>query len=341
MGFIFVDGFDHWTAAPGTAGSKWDADGGGYISVGASYGRFSTAGLRCTIQSAQIYWQKTLPAALGTLYFGLAYKMTATPGGPQCIISFFDTQTQCGLSVDGAGKLYTHRNSTGSATVLQTSTLSYPANEWHYIEGKVVFSDTGLFQVKVDEVEWIDTTTGDTTITANNSAGAIRVFGIYGSTSSTTQYIDDLYIHDSAYQGDVRVIYRAPDGPSADGAGHTLWTPSTGANWQCVDEAAPDTADYVSTATTSNVDTYTMTDLTQTTGTILAVVGNYFAQKTDAGARTISMTTRLAGTDLDSTAQAVASSWGYLQFIQEAKPGGGAWTLQNTKDAEMGMKVTA
>ena len=83
-----------------------------------------------------------------------------------------------------------------------------------------------------------------------------------------------------------------------------------------------------------------MADISQSAGTVKAVVGNYYVQKTDAGSRQIGMTTRLSSTDLVSTGQAVPSSWGYLQFIQETKPGGGAWSVQDTKDAEMGMKLT-
>ena len=339
MGFIFTDSFDHYTAMPGTSGAKWDLENANsYSSINASYGRFSTAGVRCTSQNSSYYLLKTLPSNYGTLYFGFAYKIAEVPSTNMCIMSLRDSNTtQCGLNISAAGKLMTYNGWLGGGTVLQTSSLSYPANEWHFVEGAVTISETGSFRILVDEVEWIDSSTCDTRVTANNYAGGFALFGQYGSAIQWTCYVDDLYIHDTANQGDVRVIYRAPDGAGA----HTDWTPSAGANWQCVDEAAPDTADYVSTATTSNVDTYTMTDLTQTTGTILAVVGNYFAQKTDAGARSIAMTTRLSGTDLDSTGKAVASSWGYLQFIQETKPGGGAWTLADTKSAEMGMKVTA
>ena len=58
-------------------------------------------------------------------------------------------------------------------------------------------------------------------------------------------------------------------------------------HYTLVDDAAPNTTDYVSSATVGQRDTYGMQDLTAATGTIYGVQLNLAALKSDAGARSI------------------------------------------------------
>jgi hypothetical protein len=343
MGFVFVDGFDHYTAMPGSAGAKWDvADQVSRYSIDASGGRFSTPGLKCIIQASDGYLQKNFTNVATTIYVGFAYKTAGLPSASNTsIISFMDGSTvQCALGYNATGALITTNGPTYGGSLLRTTAQVLTVNTWRYIEMKITFADAGIFQIWVDGVEWLDATATDTLASGVAQTQGIRLCAVSGAVTTHNRWYDDLYLHNSARQGDVRIIYRAPEAAGA----HSEWTPSTGDNFECVNEAAPATADYVETDVLDEIDTYEMTDIDETAGTVLAVVGNYYCQKTDAGARQIAMATELPSSPsehLVSDGQAVPSSWGYLQFIQETKPGGGAWTVQDTKDAEMGMKLTA
>jgi len=341
MGFVFVDGFDHYTGLPG----KWTSATAN-LGIGPSYGRFSTNGLRCQDWNQRL--TKTVPTQT-TYYVGAAlYFPSQGYSLARVILAFHEGATggsvHVALDRGADGKLVVRMGHEwpGSGTVLGTSVSVYPLAEWHYIEMMTTIGDSpnGAVTVKVDGVDWITVTGADTRNGQNGNITTVQFFGAQSTQNPQYVYIDDVYIHDSAFQGDCRIIYRAPEAAGA----HSEWTPSTGDNFECVNEAAPATADYVETDVLDEIDTYEMTDIDETAGTVLAVVGNYYCQKTDAGARQIAMATELPSSPsehLVSDGQAVPSSWGYLQFIQETKPGGGAWTVQDTKDAEMGMKLTA
>jgi hypothetical protein len=66
-----------------------------------------------------------------------------------------------------------------------------------------------------------------------------------------------------------------------------------------------------------------------------------YAKKTDAGTRSIKTIARLSATEVDGPEQFLASAYGYLSDIREAKPGGGAWTISDVNSAEFGVKVFA
>jgi len=341
MGFIWIDGFGHYTAMPGSAGAKWDSAGTvANFSIDATGGRFSNPVLKCTGQSSAVYIQKGFTNIGPTVYLGLAWKAAAYPASGQVgIFTLYDGSTaQCSLAMLSTGVLNTIRGTATGTSLLQSS-LTLSLNVWYYIEAKILIggAGVGIFQIWVDGIEWIPSTFVNNISSANQQANAIRLFLSAGIVTTANFWIGDLYIHDSARQGDVRVQYRPPTGAGAN----SEWTPSSSVdNYSCVDEAPPSTVDYVEATDLDKIDSYEMQDTSIANGTVLAVVGNYYCQKTDAGSRQIAMVTELGSNENESTGKAVPSSWGYLQFIQETKPGGGAWTVDDSKDAEMGMKIT-
>ena len=332
MGFLFVDSFDHYTSLA----EKWD---GVNLSptISAGNGRFGTNGLSCSVNPTYVY--KSVPSAT-TYYIGCGFYYPPTLAVNGGIIAFKSGTTwQTCLGLEGASHcLQVLCGDPSGGTVLWTSADAISGNVWHYLEFMTTIGDSGAYAVILDGVELVNTT-GDTKPSTAADITTICIGNMVNIGTSVVRYYDDVYIHDTAFQGDVRIIYRAPDGAGS----HSDWTPSAGANYECVDDAAPDPAgDYVSSDTAGHIDTYEMTDLTQSAGTVLAVVGNYYCQKTDAGVREVAMLTELPSSPtqhLESSPKAVPSSWAYLQFIQETKPGGGAWTVTDSKDAQMGIKL--
>jgi hypothetical protein len=107
-----------------------------------------------------------------------------------------------------------------------------------------------------------------------------------------------------------------------------------------VDEAAPNTTDYNSSATVDQKDTLTFPDMSTPSGSVFAVQTCLWAAKSDAGARTTCHVTRSGGADYDGTAFAPATTYTYYQKLMELDPNGDiAWTIANVNAAEFGYKV--
>lgn len=334
MGVLFIDSFDHYT----TLEQKWTVNTSTGLSIGA-YGRFSTNGRSST--HAYGYITKTGLGNQTTLYVGLALQVNVVTNGKRNFISFLDGSTvQCCLCVDSNGTLVFGRGYPDDTwTEVARSTNAVSVGVWNYVEIKVVFgqSTAGSVIVKVNEVEWINSSSIDTCYGANAYANVVGAPGLQNASNSGTLYTDDLYIADDDFKGDCRVQCLMPTGAG----NYSQWTPSTGSNYACVDEKPPDTADYVAEGTAGDIDTYVVENLTPTGGTVYAVAGNFYCQKNDAGSRQIAIATRLSSTDDAGSGIAVPSSWGFIQDIKATKPGGGSWTVTDVNNCEMGQKMIA
>jgi hypothetical protein len=336
MPFEFADSFDYWTTMPG----KWTGQyGTPEISVG--NGRFGSNGLRI-VSNTQYLTISVTPAA--TYYIGFAYKYSSSMIVRTALCNFINgSETLVGLGLlDTSHNLRIFTNSrdpnSGQTTLWYGGALV--PDIWNYIEFMATIGDAGTYALRVNGVQLVNTT-GDTkpgSATQINTVELGPYITTYGVTNNSPRYYDDFYLHTAAFQGDVHIQYRPPEGVGSN----TDFIPSSSEdNYVCVDETPPSTVDYVSSDIPNDADTYVMQDVDLAAGSILAVIGNYYCQKVDSGSRQIAMTTVIDSNVLTSSGQAVPSSWGYLQFIQETKPGGGAWTVEDAKAAEMGMTVTA
>jgi hypothetical protein len=142
--------------------------------------------------------------------------------------------------------------------------------------------------------------------------------------------LDDVASPDPAnpnndFLGDQRVSYIKPIGPGAE----TNWTPSAGANWDCVDEVPPDDAERVTTTAAGTRDTY---EFQNVLGDPLAIQTCHFVKKDIDAAAELSTITRHGGVDFDSPAQGIGSTdYDYRLFPEDVNP---ATNLQYTQ-AEM------
>jgi hypothetical protein len=161
----------------------------------------------------------------------------------------------------------------------------------------------------------------------------------------TSTYIDDLYIlttsgsANTTFWGDVHIEARFP----TSDATYSQWTPSTGTDhYALVDETTPNTTDYVSSLTPGQKDTYGFQDLTATDGTVMAVQEMIYAQKSDAGARSIAGLSRVSSTDYDGETKALTSSYTYYTHVMERNPNTGiAWTISEVNASEFGVDEIA
>jgi len=219
--------------------------------------------------------------------------------------------------------------------------LSINVNTWHYIEVKATIADSGgTAIVRVDGVEFINYT-GDTKNTANAYITNILITcGVNG----VEVMFDDLYFCNQSgsvnndFLGDCRIITIRPNGAGA----LTEWTPSTGSNYQNVDDATPnDDTDYNATDALNAIDTFAFEDISGS-GTVRAAVLNLVARKDDAATRKIAGVVRVGGANYAGSDITLASSYAFYQDVREVNPATSIpWAISEINAAEFGYKMTA
>jgi hypothetical protein len=237
-------------------------------------------------------------------------------------------------------------------TGLGTTSFTLPTNQFVYLEFDiVVHNTTGSVTIRKNGVQvqtasGLDTTGG----TANNYCNQFSL-GNQGNGNSKHIIYDDLYVLDStdgtatqgaplnAFLGDVRIDPLYPDGAGDS----TQLTPSTGANWQCVDETPRnDDTDYVSSATTGQKDLYTLTSPTSPTGSVKAVIATMRARKDDAGTRTVHSVIKHGGVEATGADTGLSTSYAYIYDVFGQNPSTtAAWTLSDLASLQAGVGIVA
>jgi hypothetical protein len=189
----------------------------------------------------------------------------------------------------------------------------------------------GRCVVKVDGATVIDYT-GDTKNGGTNST--IDTVELYRNQAGTNYY-DDLYMNDTGLLGPCRIYTLAPTGAGSS----TAMTPSTGANWSCVDEQPYSATDYV-TGSSGQRDLYALGDLPGSPGTIHAVQVASVAKKSDAGALNLRNNIRSGGTTYQGASSALATTDGSIVDAWTTDPAtSSAWTASGVNALEAGAEV--
>jgi hypothetical protein len=146
----------------------------------------------------------------------------------------------------------------GESTAIGSTISKIYSDVWYLIEIHIILhATTGLIHVRVNGVDEI-MYTGNTI-----AAGYSTISNFYIFASYTDTWIDDLIFNDTtgsinnSWMGGVKIVGLRPIGPGSS----TQWTPSTGANWQCVDEAPISEADYVASDIAGALDLYDLASL--------------------------------------------------------------------------------
>jgi hypothetical protein len=231
----------------------------------------------------------------------------------------------------------------GGTTALGTTAASICDSVWHWVEFDFLFANSGQMRVWVDGILVIDTGVIDTLIagTASIAGFELNSGGLY------TNYLDDIVMWDDSGSGltsadspigPVRIQRLAPTSDAS-----VQWTRSTGANnYGVIDEAAPDTTDYVETTTVGHKDRYGLADLTTTPIAVLGVSLKNRAIRTSAAFANYrqyvyTSSTQYSGTTrlVPATAQTYADHW-------DLNPNGSvAWTPTTVNGLEAGIELTS
>lgn len=357
---LFMDSFDHYATADVT--EKWTASAvggaGATVAIAAAGRRSSSAFQWVTGVSTSLgsvgYVHKVLAPADATAVIGCAFALSGNPAGVNGLqlASVRNGGTvQLSLRLNSDSTVSVVRG-TVTGTVLGTTSATVLAGGFVYLEWKVLLhASSGTVDLRINGSSVLSLT-GQNTVNSGGASWTSFTLGHYdgqaGATSGTTQTLDfdDLYVLDGAgaapwntFLGDCRVD---AGHPSAAGA-VTDWTPSAGANYQCVDETAPnDDTDYTTTDTTNDVDTFAVSDA-PTAGTIHGVQVLLNMKKTASGACSVAPIVRHAGTNqVGADLNPSSVSYAYFSQIYATNPGtGAAWTIAGFNAAEFGYKRTA
>jgi hypothetical protein len=328
---LFMDGFDHYNNANSIGSTKWTNFSNGFAA-----GRL---GGQCSETFAGTL-RKVFPAA-STVILGFAYKTYITSNIPIAHFEDVGNNAQVTISRASSGAIEFRRGSRyGTLLFTTTATELLPQNVWVYVEIKATIHDTtGYIEVRVNGISQ-GVFNGNTRTTANNSASTI-MFGDVGN----YMYYDDVYVCNDAgsvnndFLGDVRVIALMPNG-----AGDTTqFTPSAGANWQCVDETVQNgDTDYVSSNTAGHRDLYAISDMTYTPQSIKAVQVGAVLRKDDAGARTVSTVLKSGGVVDAASPVGISTDYQFIGKIYENNPDGSVPWVRAAVDAlQAGVEIAS
>ncbi len=337
MSELFSTGFDLYGDSQAT--QFWTGGTGGNMTIGSGSSRWATG------QGALVSNARTITHTLGsneaTLIAGVAYN-TASGVILGDFFQLIDGSTvQISLAVTATGQLAIYRGGTGGTQLAATSAGYIVAGIWHYFEVKIAFSNTGTYEVRVDgnATPVLSSGSADTTNTANNYANVIAISGNAGQGQ-----FDDIYLVNASggvnndFLGDIRIEGRVPTGVG----NYAQFTPSTGANWQNVDDIPPNgDTDYNSSATVNNKDSFAHQALSSLSGTIRWVSHFTYARKDDAGTRKTAPLFRISSTDYVGTDDTLSTSYQYFRQVYETSPAtSSAWTVSEVNAAEVGYKLT-
>lgn len=302
-----VDGFDYVTVANGAR--KWD-NATGTIVTGVFFG----SALQGAINKIM-----TLPTNYGTGFPAFWFYT----GTIQAAV-FFAVQdagnAQCELRMDVGGHVLITRN----GTTLATSTGTLIANTWYHVNPKFVIDNSaGAIDVRINLASFVSVSGADTQNTGNATFNQV----LLNSTSARDQAHDHFIFYDgttSAGNNPTTFLtgYHVVDASLVTGAGANAdWTPSTGSNYQNVDEVnANDDTDYNSSLTVNQVDTFAVANLRAGTGTILGIAVNTMDRIDDATAHTVSHRIKSSSSTVDGAAFNVGGTYKNHQTIFDLDP---------------------
>ena len=337
-----MDSFDHYTATADILG-KWTTVAGTSPTIVAAAGRRSTASLRFPSALASTA-SKTIDSQQ-TWIIGFAINTSVIPSTARTLVSVYDSGTlHMSLVLNTDGTISTVRN----VTTIDTTAAVLTAAGYSHLEWKIKIDDTvGTSEIRLNGVAISNISGQDTRNGANATANQIRLGS--ASTHTGTVDIDDFYILDSSgsapvntFLGDSRVDCFLPSGNGNSSQLLGSDADSTN-NYLLVDEPAENgNTDYVGSATAAQKDTYAIADMSHNPSLIYGVQNNMWAEKDDAGTRTVCGVTRSNGADYDGTTQALSTTYADLMAIVTNNPDTStAWTQTTFNAAEFGIKVVA
>lgn len=270
-------------------------------------GDFTTVGL------AMAVWVSNLPSAQHGNF----------------LMEFRDSgnNVQLGLQLGTTGRLRLIRGRVDTGILIAESDFELTAQSWEHIEAKIVMGATGSVVVKVNEREFINVpstnTVGPGTVDGNIAQIATGHHTGWGLEISTSYYDDYVaWVDDTIGQCDfvgMQGVYYLE--PIADDTPQQ-WSLTSGSNaYQLVDGTIPDDdLDYVYTDTIGQKTTYEVEALPANVISVMAVIPEIRARKSDTGECNIAIAVVSRGTEDEADDRPVTTGYVYYYDVFEQDP---------------------
>ncbi len=223
-------------------------------------------------------------------------------------------------------------------TLLAESTNQIFPNQWYTVEVGITIGNSGTYEVRVNgsSVGWIPSASGDTQPGSDTNVDTLTClyYDIFNQPPGINIYFDDLAVDDGNWCGEGFITALHPNG-----AGNTTeLTPSSGANWQNVDEIPPSDADYNETTVPNKKDTYTHTALPSNTTSVKAALIAARVVKVGSTINNGYIVLRSGVTDFESAAQLLSLSPAIVTKLWETDPNDGVWTPTSLNASQIGIR---
>lgn len=202
----------------------------------------------------------------------------------------------------------------------------------------------GVFQVKLNGALIIDFE-GDTLTPYDSTLdyASVRLGKPPDYVGVAQGLYDDLAVNDATGDRNNSWVGRGGIWPVyVTGAGDLAqFTPSAGANYECVDDVPPDDdTSYVSSDTEGHQDSYTIT-VPEVSGGVTAFTLWHYAKLDEAGAGNITQQLRKSSVDYDGDVKGLDTSYAYKSHTWETNPATGEpWTLADLETFYVGQETS-
>jgi hypothetical protein len=336
MAIVWVDGFESYGASgdPNPLLARRYANvGGAYANWSVIAGRAGGHALAANSVGSEL-WTPSLTTN-STLIVAFAFLLPTPPSGAQ-IMAIYDGQT-VGILLEqtAAGELTLRYPGAGVAT---TSGLGLCANVWWFVELKVVCGSAGSYELRVNGATALSASGINTQVGYDAYYNCVALWGCAGA----TPHFDDLVIMDGTggvnndFLGDCAIVAMLPAG-----AGDvTQWTPSSGANYACVNENPPDdNASYVQASASGAKDLYAYSGVTSG-GVIHGIQISTDARSSDLSGPILKTLAKSGGVESDDAGQTVPNAdYLTLMRVMQTDPSGNPWTQASLNAAQFGVGV--
>lgn len=338
---LFISGFETFGPAGTPVGlnTTWVLNGT-HTNTDLVAGRVSGLGLRLhsAVSASDIQINVGSQSAL---VCGFAYRPGAVLNNDGRVVSFRENDVEhVTLRCQSSGEVSIYRGTTHLAT---SSGAGLMGGAWSYIEVKAsIHNSLGSYQVRVNGITVLSATNVDTQNGGTASVNNVRFSGNNSSDSANRITLDDVWIANTTgggvtdFLGSMKVVAIYPDGAGDS----TQFTPSTGANWQNVDEAAQDGDTTYNDGASGNLDLYNHQNVSGFTQ-IVGVQQDLLAKITDANPFNVKLACKSGSTtDIESAGQAVGGSFASRRRILETDPATGLpWDQAGVNAAQFGLEA--
>jgi hypothetical protein len=338
MARIFFDGFDHGSM------KLWDGYSGTLDNTSKVTGVYSLP-YNCYC------YKNTSRTDIYDVYFGLWFKVPLSVASSY--FSVYPAFEQYSVFPNGfrisvsSSKIYfyVYSDPGGYTLNLGSADLSYSENNLQIrFKNNQSSPATVLVQIKFNGALVVNETVSDYGYPLYYCPSAVAGnyftrFYIVGETSNTGIYLDDIVIDDADWPGPSKIYTLAPNGAGNS----TMWQPSAGSNYACVDDIPENTSDYVMADDALDLDLYALENLPAEVSSVKGVQVLALAKTPGSPAyEYLQLALRTNSVNYFSSSKILYYAYNLLMNFWDSNPNTGSeWTVSQVNALEAGVRLVS